>query len=275
MNPSRTLERCVRFGEHGQLAGIVTEPAGRPRAGALLVTAGLTPKFGPFRLYAQLARRLAADGLRVLRFDLGGIGDSGQADAALPIRERTEREIAAAVDELARGETGSGLLLAGLCSGAEDAFRYAAIDSRVTALALIDPFGYRTFGWRWRDGLIRLARRGLAAAGLLPTYRSGAPRARLVDYRHMDAEECRAVLARLLPRGVRMHFVYTGGMREHFNHKGQFRRMFRDVDFRGLATLDFFPQLRHTQVLEADRKLVIDSIARNQPYAESRRASRG
>jgi pimeloyl-ACP methyl ester carboxylesterase len=268
MKPSSAapLERCVRFGEHGHLAGIVTEPAARPRASALLVTAGLTPKFGPFRLYVQLARRLAADGLRVLRFDLGGIGDSGQAYGALPLLERTRRDIAAAVEELARQEPGAGLLLAGLCSGAEDSFRYAAMDTRVTALALIDPFGYRTFGWHWRDALISLARRSLAAAGLLATYRQGPPRASLVDYRHMDGAECRSILGALIAREVRMHFIYTGGMRESFNHKGQFRRMFRDVDFRGLASLDFFPQLRHTQVLESDRRLIVESIAKNQPY---------
>jgi pimeloyl-ACP methyl ester carboxylesterase len=268
MNTSSSAppERCIRFGEHGHLSGIVTEPAGRPRAGALLITAGLTPKFGPFRLYAQLARRLAADGLRVLRFDLGGIGDSGQAYGALPLRERTHRDVSAAVEELVRMDAGAGLLLAGLCSGAEDAFRYAAMDARVTALALIDPFGYRTFGWHWRDALIRLARSSLSWAGLLPTYRQGPPRATLVDYQHMDGSECRSVFGALIARGVRMHFVYTGGMRESFNHKGQFQRMFSDVNFRGLATLDFFPQLRHTQVLEADRRLVIESIARNQPH---------
>ncbi len=50
-------------------------------------------------------------------------------------------------------------------------------------------------------------------------------------------------------------------MRETFNHKGQFRAMFPDVDFRGLASVDYFPRLRHTQSLEADRRQVVESIA--------------
>lgn len=255
-------ERCLRFGEGRHLAGVITEPAGAADGAAVLVTAGLTPKFGPYRLYAQLARRLATEGYRVLRFDLGGIGDSAQAYGAMPLRERTQRELASAVEELAAGGLGSRLLLAGLCSGAEDAFRYAAVDRRVSQLALIDPFAYRTFGWAWRDALIRLARRSLAGAGLLPTFRAGPARAALVDYRHMEAPECRALLDTLIARRVRMHFLYTGGMHDLFNHRGQFRRMLPGIDFQGLACVDFFPQLRHTQVLEADRRLVIDSIAR-------------
>src|SRR5581483_6257730 len=137
-------------------------------------------------LYAQLARRLANNGFTVLRFDLGGIGDSRQAYASLPLRRRVELELRAAVDQVPAGP----LLLAGLCSGAEDSLRYAALDERVTALALIDPFGYPTLGWRWRDALIRGARGALAAAGLVPARRSGGDGAALVDYEQMGYDEC-------------------------------------------------------------------------------------
>jgi len=259
MSGTRVVETARRFGDGGHLVGIVTEPRGRERGRVVLVTAGLTPKYGPFRLYAELARRLAEDGLRVLRFDLGGIGDSAQAHGALPLSERTRLELRAGVDLLGGGP--GGLTLAGLCSGAEDSLRYAAVDERVTGLALIDAFAYRTFGWRWRDAAIRAARRGLQAASLIPSAAADA-QAGLVDYRHMERPECLRLLDALIARGVRMHFLYTGGMRESFNHRKQFEAMLADVDFRGLATVDFFPQLRHTQVLEHDRRLVIDSIVR-------------
>ena len=53
-------ESCCQFGPLGQLAGILTEPdAPAPRVALVLVSAGLSPKCGPFRLYAELARRLA------------------------------------------------------------------------------------------------------------------------------------------------------------------------------------------------------------------------
>ena len=255
-------ERACRFGETRQLAGIVTEPLRVPRASAILVTAGLTPKAGPFRLYAQLARRLAAvQGLRVLRFDLGGIGDSVDAYGGLPLRERTRRELRAAADFLTGGLSPQGLILGGLCSGAEDSLRYAAEDPRVTGLFLLDAFGYRTPGWRWRDGLIRAARRGLGMAGFIAKD-TGGEQDTLVDYQPMARAECVRHLETLLARDAGLHFVYTGGMRESFNHRAQFQAMFRGVDFRGCATVDYFPQLRHTQVLEADRRLVIESIER-------------
>jgi len=263
MNNAEVRERSCRFGEHGRLAGIITEPVRSPRAAVVMVTAGLTPKFGPFRLYAQLARRLAGDGLLVLRFDLGGIGDSVPASTALPLKKRTEMEIRAAIDHLSGHGVAGGLVLGGLCSGAEDAFRYAAIDPRVTGLFLIDPFAFPTFGWIWRDYLIRGVRRGLALAGLLPTYRAGDDdESSLIHYEYMRYDECSRIMRALVARNVGMHFVYTGGMRKTFNHKRQFSAMFRDIDFQDPPTVDYFPQLRHTQVLQADRELVIESIAR-------------
>lgn len=272
MTRGEIKETCCRFGERGQLAGIVTEPAsGGAKAAVVLVTAGLTPKFGPFRLYTQLARRLSSEGLLTLRFDLGGIGDSGPGRADLPLKERTDLEIKAAVDFLAASGGLDGIILGGLCSGAEDSFRYAEKDPRITGVVLLDSFGYKTLGWRVRDWAIRLARRSLWMLGLLPTYASGGGAAALIDYQPMDHAESSRILNGLIRRQVPMHFVYTGGMRESFNHKSQFQTMFAGIDFRGLVTLDFFPELRHTQVLEADRRTIVESIVRHLPS----RAPRG
>jgi pimeloyl-ACP methyl ester carboxylesterase len=261
MSALEITESCCRFGAGRRLAGVVTEPAAPARAGFVLVSAGLTPKFGPFRLYARLARRLAQEGFAVLRFDLGGIGDSGAGDGASPLRERTATEIRAAVEHLSAGRRLDGLVLGGLCSGAEDSFRYAETDARVTGLLLMDPFGYKTWGWRAREWGVRAARGALRLLGLVPPAPAdGAPA--LIDYRHMDHPEASRILRALVRRGVCLHFVYTGGMRESFNHRGQLRAMFAGIELSGLATLDYFPRLRHTQELEADRCLVIDSIAR-------------
>jgi dienelactone hydrolase len=258
-------EFCCQFGERDQLAGIVTEPAAGPgRAGCVLVSAGLVPKFGPFRLYAGLARRLAAEGFVTLRFDLGGIGDSGQGHAGRPLRERTELEIGAAVEYLAGRYGLEHLVLGGLCSGAEDSFRYAEGDPRVTGVVLLDPFSYRTRGWRWRNARHRLARRSLRALGLYqPLVHAGAPRARpLVNYKYMERAESGRVLRALLDRRARVHFVYTGGMNDSFNHESQLAAMFPGVDFRGLVTLDHFPHTDHTQLLEEDRRRLVDAVCR-------------
>jgi hypothetical protein len=65
----------------------------------------------------------------------------------------------------------------------------------------------------------------------------------------------------LLQRGVQLHFVYTGGMREHFNHPGQLRAMFPEIQLNGLVSVDYLPQLDHTQLLEAERRILIEAIA--------------
>jgi pimeloyl-ACP methyl ester carboxylesterase len=269
------VESCCRFGERRRLAGIITEPLdAAPRGAFLLISAGLTPKFGPFRLYTELARRLASEGYLTLRFDLGGIGDSGPGYSRLPLRKRTELEIRAALDHLNERRRFDRIILGGLCSGAEDALRYAERDPRVTGLVLMDPFGYKTAGWRSRDLIVRGARRALWLLGLLPTYAAASDGTALIDYEQMEHEESSRILRDMIRRRVAMHFVYTGGMHESFNHKGQFKKMFGGLDFQESATLDYFPRLRHTQVLEADRRLVIESIAGRLPSHPPKSAGR-
>jgi len=261
-------ESCCQFGPQRQLAGIITEPSERAaRLGFVLVSAGITPKHGPFRLYAELARRLAEEDIATLRFDLGGIGDSAQSSVQAPLKQRTELEIRAAVDYLAEQRGLDAVALGGLCSGAEDAFRGAAVDDRVRAVVLIDPFAYRTPGWAWRHALYRLGRRTLRALGLYsPPIASKPPsdeqRAKLVAYKYMDRAESTRILEALLRRRVSAHFVYTGGMRDLFNHERQLHAMFGGLELGSSVTLDYFPHLDHTQLLADDRHALTEAIAR-------------
>jgi pimeloyl-ACP methyl ester carboxylesterase len=263
-------ESCCQFGEYRQLAGILTEPAAPARRVALvLVSAGLSLKFGPFRLYAEIARRLSHDGIPTLRFDLGGIGDSRQAYSNCPLEKRTQLEIGTAIDYLTDRYELEGVILGGLCSGAEDSFRSAELDPRVTGVVMIDPFGYRTSGWLWRHLLYRLERRFLRALGLhRPHVRARAEspeatngRKALVTYKYMDHAESSRILRVMVQRRGRVHFVYTGGAREAFNHERQLKAMFRDIDFDGLVTVNHFPHIEHTQMLEEDRHTIVEAIA--------------
>ena len=237
-----------------RIAGIVTAPAVARRA-LVLVNAGVVPKHGPFRLYAELARRVAATGYTTLRFDLGGLGDSAADTSGAPLVARTAAEIAAAVERVKRHDH---IVVGGLCSGAEDAFRYAETDARVTGVVLIDPFAYRTAGWYPRDVVRRATGRALRAVGAwqpLPVHRD-----RLVDYRYMTRRESARILAALVARRVRVHFVYTGGSADAFNHAGQLAAMFRGIDFRDRVTIDHLPGIEHTQLLAEDRARLVDAI---------------
>lgn len=255
-------ELTCQFGPNRDLAGIISMPSGAARSVAVvLVSAGVTPKFGPFRLYTELARELAARGFIALRFDLGGIGDSGSAYDGRTLQERTEEQISAALDLLRERYGVAQVVLAGLCSGAEDSFRHAERDERVTGVVMIDPFAYRTSGFAWRHLRYRAGRRLLRAFGL---YRAPPRRQSpgLVDYEHLAEPEARRILQGLLARRVSVHFIYTAGMHEHFNHAGQLQAMFRGMHFDGLVRVDHLPQLDHTQLLEADRRKLIDVVTR-------------
>ena len=65
-----TAERIVAFGPGDRLSGVLT---GQPKADGevlVLLNAGTMPRVGPFRLYVDLARQLAARGGAVFRLTL-------------------------------------------------------------------------------------------------------------------------------------------------------------------------------------------------------------
>jgi pimeloyl-ACP methyl ester carboxylesterase len=254
-------EQACRLGEGGELAGILSLPAAASQLGCVLVSAGLVPKHGPFRVYTQLARRLAADGLPTLRFDLSGIGDSLPARSGQALRERTFDEIRAAVDHLSATRAPGGVILAGLCSGAEDSFRYAEHDPRVVAVVLIDPFAYPVRRALPRAFALRVASRVLRSLGVYVP-RPAAVGRRAVTYRYMERFESERILATLLARGVRSHFVYTGATRDAINHEGHLAAMFPGLDLGRLVTVDLLPRSDHTQFLQEDRDQLVEAIAR-------------
>lgn len=269
-------ESSCQFGGDNRLAGIVTHPEGPSRRAALvLVSAGLSPKCGPFRLYSELARRLSRDGFVTLRFDLGGIGDSRPAHTKESLEKRSRREIEAAVDYLTGRHELDDIILGGLCSGAEDSFRAAEVDPRVTGVVMIDPFAYRTPGWAWRHVAYRATRRLLRALRIHRPFvriapspsKGGREKRPLVAYKYMDRPESSRILRAVLARGDCVHFVYTGGAREVFNHERQLKAMFRGVDFDGRVTLDHFPHVEHTPLLEEDRRTMVEAIARRLAWA--------
>ncbi len=126
--------------------GIVTLPAGIPRAALVLLNAGATPRIGPNRLHVRLARALAARGVLVLRLDLRGLGDSPPAPGipfgtVYPAAAAIE-DVAAAV-AFARAHGAPRVTVAGVCAGAYHALQ-ASIDGVATdAVIAINPLTFR------------------------------------------------------------------------------------------------------------------------------------
>jgi alpha-beta hydrolase superfamily lysophospholipase len=112
-------ERIVTFGDVG-LFGIVSQP-GESAGGPTVIqfNAGLIDHVGPSRLWVDFARRWAAAGVRVLRFDLSGLGDSptrpGQREDEMYPPEAFD-DLSEVVAVMAPDGPGD-VILTGLCSG--------------------------------------------------------------------------------------------------------------------------------------------------------------
>lgn len=138
----------VSFGGEATLFGIVTRPVGAsPKRAFVLLNSGSNTHIGNGRMYVDYARRLAAKGWLVLRYDISGIGES----AVHPGRPENEVYTAKGVDDLRSAigflreqlgvEQVSG---AGLCSGAYHLLRGAEAGIPLRGIFVINPL---TFHW--------------------------------------------------------------------------------------------------------------------------------
>ena len=137
-------ERTLLFGDAKSLVGIITEPApsdADPRRPAVvLLNAGILHRVGPNRVHVRLARKLAEAGFLVMRFDYSGIGDSRPRADTKAFARSALAETRQCMDLLQKMPRASGrFLLAGICSGADNALSAATQDDRVVGVALIEP----------------------------------------------------------------------------------------------------------------------------------------
>jgi dienelactone hydrolase len=262
-------EQPVQLGPDGHLVGVVARPAAAPaatRPTVLLLNAGVLHRVGPHRLHVILARRLAVRGLRSLRLDLSGIGDSRPVPGSLSFRASSVADTRAAMDWL-DGEGGGGAgryVIFGLCSGADNALATAAADPRVAGLVLVDPPAYTTP----RAKVRRLARR-VQTAGARETVRRGATallkraRSRWGELTGAEAEAdpdpddtaytggrevppaatYRAQLTALVGRGVAILSIYSGALGDRYNHPDQLFELFPEL--RGKVDRAYFPAANH------------------------------
>nr|WP_282571403.1 alpha/beta fold hydrolase [Methylonatrum kenyense] len=92
-----------------------------------------------------MARELAVTGIRSLRLDLSGVGDSPASGGTHSIAERWAGETVQAMDHLETRYGDSRFVLLGNCSGAAISLIAAARDSRVVGAALVNLQGPRTY----------------------------------------------------------------------------------------------------------------------------------
>jgi exosortase A-associated hydrolase 1 len=134
-------ERAMIFPCAGeQLVGVLAVPPGVSKLGVLVVVGGPQYRVGSHRQFALLARRLAREGVPVMRFDCRGMGDSSGSPQTF---EHTTPDIRAAIDAfLGACPSLSGVVLWGLCDAASAALLYwgATADSRIAGMVLLNPW---------------------------------------------------------------------------------------------------------------------------------------
>ena len=108
------------------------------RGVVIVVAGGPQNRAGAHRQFVNLARRFAAQGQPVLRFDLCGMGDSSGTYAGF---QHSAPDIRAAVDALMQLQpTLQDVVLVGECESASGILFYAWQDARVTGAVLVNPW---------------------------------------------------------------------------------------------------------------------------------------
>jgi len=144
----------LQLGDAGRLFGILTLPdeqdGGRLESRVFVfLSAGLLHRIGPHRLYVRLARELAQSGHSSLRVDLAGIGDSSSRNG-LPYQQSVAQDFEEILSVLESQLGNVSIVLAGLCSAADNAIRLALGNPRVVGMVLLDPVCEKDKGFRKR-----------------------------------------------------------------------------------------------------------------------------
>jgi predicted alpha/beta hydrolase len=145
-------ELPVRIGEGSALFGVVTRPTNTPQSRAVvLLNAGATTHIGNGRMYVEYARRLAAQGWLVLRYDVSGIGESRVLPGCPENKVYTDQgvpDLSRAVAFLREVPGVRHVEAAGICSGAYYALRGAVEGVALDGITAINPLAFR-----WREGM--------------------------------------------------------------------------------------------------------------------------
>jgi dienelactone hydrolase len=266
-------ESAVTFA-NGRLAGILAEPSsGTDNPAVLLLNTGSDHHVGPHRMYVPLARSWAELGFPVLRFDLGGIGesepdyDSTVIDSYPPAALEDIRD-AIAYLRIERGH--QRVILVGMCSGGY--YSVHSEDSAVSAVITVNPPLYHHAGdpivadphfnnyrearrvtrsllvpAKWRrllsgrvdvqQSIATLVRRGYVAMR-----ETGEAVTRLLA---RDASE-RDDPALLFREGVTTHMIFTGGDKAQLFFEREIDPRLRPFRQNNRLTVDIVPGADHT-----------------------------
>jgi len=232
------MEQPVTFGKENSLVGILTLPDNSTltrEVGVICLNAGLLHRVGPFRMNVEMARLLAKQGYKTLRFDSSSIGDSGTANDELDYLDKVTQDIEFAVDLMASRTGLDRFVIFGLCTGADNAHRAMINDERIVGGIFIDGYSYPTFKFRIKRYLPVLCSRRRVIGVIL---RAGnSLKRKILNIQRPEAMEgdsglfiwhlpdkrvVETEIKMLVDRGAKLFYLFTGGASKVYNYEGQF-----------------------------------------------------
>ncbi|HYV47829.1 MAG TPA: alpha/beta hydrolase [Myxococcaceae bacterium] len=276
-------ERALLIGEGQNLVGVLCEPepakkiAGAPAV--LLWNVGIHHRVGPYRVFTDLARRLAAEGFTSLRFDVAGQGDSAPRRGVV----EGNTHVADVQDVMAFLEKKMGFkafVPAAFCSGVDACHALVRADPRVAGTIYIEPYAWRTPGFwvryplrfldakRWKR---RLSNKQAGAEGEKPDDVALDPAAQeaaqqsdagiVFSRSQPDPLVFGNEVAAIAARGTRMLFLYFGGD-TNVNHAGQLWEMIgkSSGDLGGKVEVSFDGEADHILYRPADRARALEAM---------------
>ena len=274
------IDRAFLFGRDRSMVAIVTSPATtvlEDRPTVVILNTGIIHRVGHHRKYVLLARALAERGIRTIRFDLSGIGDSDRRNDSLAPLDAAQADTAEVLDWAQAKYGAQAFVLVGLCLGADYAVVRGGVDRRVVGTVLIDPslpptrrFYRRYFVQR----LVRLDSWAYAARHIPATFTKLAGTARNVSQETSTASDSpglhhpsvRAFLNEayraLIANDVRILGVFTAGIQFQHNYREQILEAFPEIDFGSHLTLSYFGKSDHTFTWEVHRQRLLSLIAK-------------
>ncbi len=186
------LERAIKLGSR-ELFAIVTQPRNGGRGPWIVMLAGLHEDHkGPSRQWVQLSRRWARAGLRCVRLDVSGMGESHQHAGDPPLQSFNPvwiDDVNSAILALEPTDP-SNCVYVGVCSGAFLALE-SALRSRARGVCVINP----PIGTNYIHAITRLQMFPSATAR-----RIAQPMKRLLDTHHWVGAGLWQEVSRILPR---------------------------------------------------------------------------
>lgn len=276
-------EKVAQVDAKRTLVGIITAPVERPadeRPALIILNTGIVHRVGHNRMFVTFAREMAQAGYGVLRFDLSGLGDSGNRHGAVPPLVANLSDIREAIDWMERRGYAR-IVLMGLCSGADQSIVYAGDDPRVAGLVLLDPTvpPTRRFAMltRRRRVIDFVRRNGVLAvlghaAGTIRRQIAARPDAPMPEEQHdvpatdigIQRKEVRdymeAAYRRAVARGVQIFALFTAGLPHQHIYREQILEAFPDIPFGRQLRLEYLSGVDHTFVRETDRRTLFDLV---------------